>query len=274
MGLKKTIKNLKSQCIYYLSSKYKSKRNREIIFILSTGRCGSTSITKMFNQVEKYIAFHEDMPQLIELSTELAHNPDRKNKIYKKLSALFDKRMYEGRKGQIVVHSDHRLWNLVEFLNDYFPNATYIHLMRNPLESVQSFLPRNWYSKNVAEEEKNIFEIHRIQGDKVGDMSSFEWNQLTRLEKCLWYWDYVNFTINHQLKNIPEKRKAIIKLETIEDDVKHFIEKTNVLGKQELKNVIINKSKKELIDYSEEYFNVAMSKFYRATNLFYEDYST
>ncbi|SKB60099.1 hypothetical protein SAMN05660776_2011 [Salegentibacter holothuriorum] len=67
--------SLKKELYRKFGFKYKNARNRKIIFVVSTDRCGSTSITKMINQHSGFLAYHEDFPELIELSTKLAENP-------------------------------------------------------------------------------------------------------------------------------------------------------------------------------------------------------
>ncbi|WP_424494769.1 sulfotransferase [Salinimicrobium sp. GXAS 041] len=221
---------LKKKITFFFKPSYRRKRREKIIFVLSTGRCGSTSITKMFNQNPRFIAFHEVIPELIGLSTKLAENPDSKDEIFSELKRIFRKKKWDGKKGQVVVHSDHRMWNLVEFLSDYFPNSSFIHLMRNPHDCVQSFLPRGWYTENDIKGEKNIFGKYRLQGDKIGAMSSKMWESYSRLEKCTWYWNYVNTYIENELKDIEEERVQVIKLENLQKEmnekigIKHDIE--------------------------------------------------
>src|SRR5690554_4905388 len=104
----KTIKtNIENYFLRLFGYTYKGKRNKPIIFVLSTGRCGSTSIKKVFNQHKKFIAFHEDIAPLIELSTQLAEHPEREKDIYSELDSLFANRIWEGKPGQVIVHSDH-----------------------------------------------------------------------------------------------------------------------------------------------------------------------
>lgn len=206
---------LKKKINVFLKPSYRKKRREKIIFVLSTGRCGSTSITKMFNQHSGFKAFHEVIPELIKLSTTLAENPNSKEMIYTELRTIFRKRKWDGKKGEVVVHSDHRMWNLVEFLSNYFPNSSFIHLMRNPYDSVRSYLPRGWYTEKEIKDKKNVFGNFRLQGDKIGATSFEDWKSYSRLEKCIWYWDYVNNRIENQLKNLRQERIEFIKLENM-----------------------------------------------------------
>src|SRR5690554_1558489 len=226
---------------------YKGKRNRPIVFILSTGKCGSTSIKKVFNQHDKFLAFHEDITPLIELSTQLAEYPQQEKEIYYKLDAIFANRIWEGKSGQIIVHSDHRLWNLVPYLSKYFKHAFFIHLIRNPFDSVKSYIQRDWHLPTTIETVSNKFDKHRLQGYRVHDMPEEAWNELNQTEKCLWYWNYVNTSIYKSLSALDKKRWDVIKLEDFIEDMNRVVKPQFQLETQFFfENEITNRSKKEL----------------------------
>lgn len=249
--IKKNIKVFKTRLAYFFlklfGCTYKGKRNKPIVFVLSTGRCGSTSIKKVFNQHAKFLAFHEDIAPLIELSTQLAENPQQKHEIYSKLDDIFENRIWEGERGQIIVHSDHRLWNLVPYLSNYFKNAFFIHLIRNPFDSVKSYIQRDWHLSSDIEITSNKFDEHRLKGDRVHDMSTEAWNKLNQTEKCLWYWNYVNTSIYKSLNSLGKKRWGVIKLEDFVEDMNRVVKPQFQLGSQFFfVNEITNRSTKEL----------------------------
>lgn len=191
---------------------YKGKRKKKIIFILNAGRCGSTSIVRMLNQNSRFLAFHEDIPEFIRMSTELAENPWKKEHVVSEIKKIFKDKLWEANNDQIIVHSDHRMWNMVEILNDYFPNAYFIHLIRNPYDSVKSIVPREWYSK---EDHGNAFSKYRLKGYKVNDVEKKEWQSWSDIDKSLWYWNFVNKNISKQLNSLPQNQKMVIRLEEI-----------------------------------------------------------
>lgn len=253
----KRLKQLERTLIYktqvLLGFTYKGYRKQPIIFVLSTGRCGSTSIKEMFNQHPNFLAFHEDIKPLIELSTKLAENPNQKEIIYRQLEQIFKNRIWEGKKGQVIVHSDHRLWNLVGFLSDFFPNAYFIHLIRNPFHSVKSYLQRDWYANLKDAKDFNIFDKHRLYGHKVNDLKTEVWQNYSQIEKCLWYWNYVNSNINQQLKNLDGSQHTYIKLEEFEDALnKRMATKYNIDSEFSFTPVVTNRSKKEIQDINLE----------------------
>ena len=232
-----------------LGRTYCAKRKKPFVFVLSTGRCGSTSIVKMFNQHPKFSAFHEDIPELIKLSTQLAERPESRKEIYKELDKIFRNKIWKGSSNKIHVHSDHRLWNLVEFLSDYFPNTIFIHLMRNPSDSLKSFVPRNWYPDNLDEhDEMNIFEKYRLRGDRLGIFTNEEWRNLSNPEKCSWYWNFVNVSIADQLQKLDAKKHPClaVKLENITEIMNTQVKELFELKKDFFfKNIISNRTKDE-----------------------------
>jgi hypothetical protein len=250
----KLIKNsVNNKLLKLIGYTYKGKKNKPIIFILSTGRCGSTSIKKMFNQHGKFIAFHEDIVQLIELSTQLAEHIEQEKEVYLKLDNIFSKRIWEGKEGQVIVHSDHRLWNLVPYLSNYFKNAFFIHLIRNPSDSVKSYLQRDWHLPKLTDLSKNKFDAYRLQGNRVNDMSDEAWGKLNQTEKCLWYWNFVNTSIYNSLKPLDKECWDVIKLEDFVEDMNRVVKiKFQLDAGFFFENEITNQSKKiesnELLD--------------------------
>lgn len=207
LNLKKIKKVLEHRYYKLIGRTYYGKRNKKIVFVLSSGRCGSKSIVKMFNQHPKFIAFHEEIPELIKLSTDLAEKPESKKIVYKQLDTIFRNKIWYGNSDSIHVHSDHRMWNLVEFLSGYFPNAIFIHLLRNPYDSIKSMVPRNWYTQDFDEgDNSNIFEKYRLRGNRLGLFSDKEWQSFSNPEKCAWYWNFVNVSIANQLKELDTQK--------------------------------------------------------------------
>jgi len=215
----------------------------------------------MFNQHAGFTAFHEVISELIKLSTKLAENPNSKEMVYAELRTIFRKRKWDGKKGQVVVHSDHRMWNLVEFLSDYFPNSSFIHLMRNPYDSVQSYLPRGWYSETNVKEESD-YGKYRLQGDKIGVMSSGDWKNYSLIEKCTWYWNYVNAYIEIQLKDVKEERVEVIKLENMQDGMNEIIKrKFDIEPDFIFSNIVSNRSNDNIVNFVEdEKVKIALQK--------------
>ncbi len=279
LNIKELKKYVKLELYKLLGKTYYGQRKKQIVFVLSTGRCGSTSIVKMFNQHPKFSAFHEDIPELIKLSTKLTEEPDSKEEIYKQLDFIFKNKLWFGSSDKIHVHSDHRLWNLVEFLSGYFPNSIFIHLIRNPYDSLKSFVPRNWYPNDFDfYETNNLYEKYRIRGNRLGVFSDKEWQGMTNPEKCAWYWNFVNKNIAAQIEKLNSKKHPsfIIQLEFLTLLMNTYIRE--LFGLEDnffFKNVVSNatKSEKRISELSPD-FERAIQEFAIDRNSFYPEDKT
>jgi len=228
---------------------YSQNRNKNIVFVLSTGRSGSKSIVEILNQNPLNAAFHEDIQQLIRLSTELAYNPTKKQKIQGELEEIFNTKVWQAEENQILIHSDQRLWNFIPFLKDYFPNSKFIHLKRDAIPSVKSMMARGWY---IQHEYPNHYQHdwakYRLQGDKVKEFSTKDWSNLNQTQKCTWYWYYINERIGKQLLEISKSRVLSLCLKDLNKNLEklsnfvnseHFtlkIIKTNQVRNRDISN--------------------------------------
>lgn len=204
-----------SEVAQFLPS-YEENKNLPICFVLGTGRSGSTSIVDVLNQHPKCEAFHENIRQLIRISTQVAHAPEQKEPLLDELRNIFNTKVWTATEDQIVVHSDQRLWNLVGFLANYFPKSKFVHLVREPKSCIKSMVARGWYAPNEYPDlNPHNWAKYRLSGDGVGAFSSVEWQAMDPLQKCTWYWSYINGEISRQLSKLEEHRYTTITLDVL-----------------------------------------------------------
>ena len=102
--------------------------------------------------------------------------------------------------------------------------------MRNPADTVASMVANRWYlpsddayppgflnyygtwDEGLAEISMYNYSGNRTRGDYVGDMTTGEWLDMSQVERCGWWWAYVNMRIAVQLEKIPG-RAEILRLE-------------------------------------------------------------
>lgn len=197
---------------------YSSRRDNKLVFILSTGRSGSKAIVDILNTHSECVAYHEDIHQLIRLSTKFAHERDF-NSIEKELASIFQYKVIpNGQK--VIIHSDQRLWNLVPFLSTYFPNSRFIHLKRDAVPSVISMISRNWYKDGEYPKfNKHDWAKYRLNGSLTGEVDEITWKNWSPLEKCCWYWCHVNNTIKLRLLDLDPKRVLTTNIEQIDEEL-------------------------------------------------------
>lgn len=235
---------------------YKDNKQKPIAFVLGTGRSGSLSITNILNQHPNCKAFHENVRQLIRISTNLAQNKNV-DKMNDELEALFETKVWCATNDQLIVHSDQRLWNLVPFLSTYFPNSKFIHLEREAVACIKSMVLRDWYQQDeYPNYAKHDWAKYRLRGDLMVDgMTENEWSKMTNVEKCTWYYFHINDSISNVFKELPESRKLSLRLDTLDQDLGKTLDflNLNVVNLEVVKSNKIRQQdllKKNTIDQS------------------------
>jgi len=138
--------------------------NKLIIFVLSTGRCGTKSVAKYFG---------------------LRHEPDGREpniEALKKRIRRTPKSYYGETSG---------FWSLqVDLLKQHFPNALYFHLIRDGRRVIPSLINNYTYAYRPQDiPERNL------------ELPVSNWNELNQFEKCCWYWRYINEFLDKRIKN-------------------------------------------------------------------------
>jgi len=224
---------------------YQENRLKRIAFILGTGRSGTVSITNILNQHPDCKAFHEDIRQLIRLSTDLAYGKDA-TKTSNELNLIFETKIWNSAEKQLIVHSDQRLWNLVPFLSTFFPNSIFIHLERDATSCIKSMVLRDWYQSNEYPDcSKLDWAKYRLRGDMIPEgLSTDHWSKMSNVEKCTWYFSYVNKNISKNLEDLSDSRKLYIKLDELDERLSEILDFLD-LKKLELKILNSNTLRKK-----------------------------
>ncbi len=115
---------------------------------------------------------------------------------------------------------------------------------------------RNWYKDNeYLEFNKHDWAMYRLQGNKTKTMTDKAWNNLTNVEKCVWYWNFVNYNIEKSLLDLPKSESMTIDLDNIEnritdiisflslEDTEIYAEKSNKMTSKHSKNLYLGLDK-------------------------------
>jgi len=135
--------------------------NNTIVFVVSCGRSGSASVAKAFG--------FEHEPDFFEPSIKNVRQRAKGKRLHGECSHFFKSKLAELKKA--------------------FPNAVYVHLVRNGLDVVRSFYAR-WHYRYSVDFPEYPNEPLPVPG--------FE--KMTRLEKLCWYWRYWNEEIEKHIK--------------------------------------------------------------------------
>lgn len=243
--LKKTVKQIIHSLNNFSGRTYSKNRKKPIVFIFGTGRSGSQAIIKTLNQHSKIIGFHEQLRPLIRLSTELAANPEDP-KILKEIRKVFDYQLYPGQNKEVVIHSDQRFWNLLPFLKEYFPNAKFILLVREPLACIKSFVSRNIFQDNEYPDfNTHLWAKYRLSGPITGEISEDIWSKMTPVERAAWYWCYINAYVKIEFETLlSETDYLIMETEEIGDNLSEIQQFLGV-PEENIELKVTNKRKKK-----------------------------
>lgn len=97
----------------------------------------------------------------------------------------------------------------VKALYEHFPDAKFIHMVRDPRKQIISTHNTGIYDYSVYEKEKMWWWPYPREGDPYYE----KWEGLSILEKCAWDWYLYNNTILEELEHIPKERVFFYKFE-------------------------------------------------------------
>jgi glycosyltransferase involved in cell wall biosynthesis/tetratricopeptide (TPR) repeat protein len=193
----------------------------EMLFILSTGRSGTKTIADYLSTLNGCDCLHEPEPRLILESSNFRYGRLNQNEL---VGTLRRRRPLECL-NSIYGESNQTLSLIIPALNEAFPKARYIWLIRNGLDVVASAVGRNWYTDrsmdgktyNQCSRIEQEWIDGRVQGHLCGDVSKAEWELMSPFEKCCWYWGYINRLIEKDLQSlISPSARLLVKLEELE----------------------------------------------------------
>jgi hypothetical protein len=197
---------------------------KRVVFIVSTGRCGSQMLAKLLGLHPEILALHEPQPWL-NLEAFFAWSGSRDSveinqRISGKRSTLIAQVVEDNQ--LIYVESSNFLSHLIPQLDELF-EPDFIYLYRNGRDFVRSGLSRPWYKpvdsktrianflrRRFAVEVGYSFIDHRLRPPKCYG---------SRLQKCTWLWAEINRVILNGLATVSEDRRFQLRLEDLGENV-------------------------------------------------------
>lgn len=165
-------------------------RRARCAFVLSTGRCGTTTLTSVLALSDRVRSVHEPKPLFLAetqqayqdrpLSKHLSRTRAREYS-FSRFNALLD----ASRSGPTYVESSNRLTYFAPFFAEFFINAKFIHLYRHPADVVRSAMRRRYYMR------EKMWDNYRITPTS-DDRWFQEWQHWDTFQKSCWYWQAVN----------------------------------------------------------------------------------
>jgi len=244
---------------------YKSKK----IFIVGTGRCGTVTMSKVFDTMPKMKAIHEGVYYKGGEKKVLGNLRDINNFIYYQSSGGHDSHYKAsvnlsgneetlGRMSKRFTPRELFIENLelkkinfceadpyghcyINFIANKYPEAKFVHLVRNGYNTCQSWFKRK---KNAYPDELDIKKWHPFALGKPRPLKGVDpyfdaWPKMCRLERVCWFWNYVNSDIEKRLSKISQNRHIVFKLEGLNQrsmaNLLNFLDLPNSYNKDALK---------------------------------------
>src|SRR6056297_1347589 len=155
------------------------------VFFLSTGRCGTALLTKVFEKINNVLCHHAPRPEMLYAERLAYEHGAEQFEAYKtailasRFEMLADCLVRDCR----YVETNYRITFYAPHLAALLPHAKFIHLVRHPGDFVTSAIRSDYYLGQYTD----IGRIRPVRGD---DMQ--RWPQWSQLEKCAWLWNETN----------------------------------------------------------------------------------
>lgn len=183
------------------------------IFVLSTGRVGSKTLSALFQLTSKILAYHEPKPKLYALS-KMAYQHLQEgviNEIFKEsfLATRGDLLNYSLQCHKGYIETSPQVTFLAPIIYQVISNVKFIHVVRDPRMVVRSGMRRQWYENNPSDKTR----IVPSSSSEIGQ----QWQYYSSFQKNAWLWAETNKWIINFMSQLPEERKIRVHSEDLFD---------------------------------------------------------
>lgn len=225
-----------------------SKRDRSVplVFVVGTGRCGTHTLSKVFESLPNTLSTHEGagtvragpaslhgkkvaLGGMLEFNAYLYHHAGED--VFRRtfdpdpaVTALMDD-SFAGRAKSIawceangVAYCDANAFgfNFINYLHAKLPHARFIHLVRDGYACVRSWSRRA--ASTYPDEIPNALSIEWLLAKPTpfpSDPVHASWRGFDRVQKIAWFWNTVNANIAERLARVPDANKRVVKIEEV-----------------------------------------------------------
>jgi len=203
------------------------------IFILGSGRCGTFQIFKLLEGIDGLETHHEYLFENILKPAALFRMKVIKSRDVKSVLEKTHKPALHYTEEKFWVDSSNALPWIVEPLYEMFPNARFIHLIRDGRKVVSSFYNKfsdvvyddrcvsvvnEWLEKPCTmpepPPEKKYWRPFPVKKESFYD----EFKNFSRFQRLCYYWQDLNMSIRNSLIDIPDRQKMFVRLEDLTSD--------------------------------------------------------
>lgn len=176
------------------------------VWVLSTGRTGTHTMTELFKLSPGLDAFHEPAPELFQFSYDYFMDCIDPADAKRALQYLRDELVFRSvRDGLTFIETNNRLAYIADLLLELYPGSKFIHLYRNPYDFIRSGMRRKYYSGHL----RDYARIRPAAADPECD----NWDTFTDLQKVAWNWKTVNAHCLAFMEKLPGQQKMSLSSE-------------------------------------------------------------
>ncbi len=177
------------------------------VWVLSTGRTGTNTLTELLKLSPFIDAFHEPAPELFQFSHDYYSGNISRGEALRALQYLRDESVFRSfRDGFVYVETNNRVTYIADLLLELYPRSKFIFVHRNPYEFIRSGMRRGYYQHHMRDSA-------RIE-PRPEDAYHAEWNHWSEIEKVAWNWSSVNRHCLEFMQELPDEQKMVFSSET------------------------------------------------------------
>jgi len=201
-----------TKSVTFLDCEKQNWENVRPCFVLSTGRSGTLLLNKLLLLSPYAYAVHQPKPELIRASKRAYEEISISPEIFKELfrSAREEIVFEAAQRNKVYIETNNRITFFAPIIPLVFPNAVFIHLVRNPADFVRSGIRRKWYAG------KHYHDIGRIV--PLDPIIKQKWDNWGSIEKIGWLWNETNQFIENFKQNLDSKIFLFVKAEQLFTD--------------------------------------------------------
>lgn len=183
-----------------------------MLFVVSTGRSGSQTLSMVLSQSPDMLCLHEPHPQLVRESASFHYGrlglPEAVELLRRTRPAELEGRRYG--------ETNNRLALMLPVARAAFPEAQMVWLLRDGRGFVASELQRGAYrSVSRLPWRRSKWDRWRLSGAAARAVGSDEWERWSTFEKICWQWGYVNRLIRKDLAGLGPERVRVLRIEDL-----------------------------------------------------------
>jgi hypothetical protein len=177
------------------------------VFVVGTGRSGTTTLSDLLSSVPGCAVEHERTPKLLDEVKAFVEGSLSRDAMVDLLRRTRAPSVGYNLSGE----SNTQLSFVLPLLAEAFPSARVIWLMRDGRDVVASMVARGIYHPRELEDRGGAkdWARARLQADRVGDLSSDAWERLDPFGRCCWLWSFTQRVIGRDLARLSLPRIRI-----------------------------------------------------------------